>query len=72
MVNKQQYVFPGVILVLITVWSSEAQGEDYKNPNTITCLGSDGGFLCIVIVCSNILLTPCGISILFSKYIFYI
>jgi len=27
MVNKQQYVFSGVILVLIAVWSSTAQGE---------------------------------------------
>jgi len=27
MVNKQQYVFSGVILVLIAVWSSEALGE---------------------------------------------
>ena len=30
MVNKQQYVFPGVILVLIAVWSSEA--KDLKTP----------------------------------------
>ena len=30
MFNKQQYAFPGVILVLIAVWSSEAQ--DLKTP----------------------------------------
>jgi len=27
MVNKQQCVFSGVILVLTTLWSSTAQGE---------------------------------------------